>query len=61
MRDEICDKTLRQAVNEGIIRQSYDGGGHRIYVRPAESAKPSVSESAIQQDLFSQSDDEVPF
>lgn len=61
MRDEICDKTLRQAVNEKIIRQSYDGGGHRIYVRPAESAKPSVSESAIQQDLFSQSDDEVPF
>jgi hypothetical protein len=33
MKDDIYRETLQKALDEKIIYQSYDGSGHRIYVR----------------------------
>ena len=35
MKDDIYRETLQNALDEKVIYQSYDGGGHRIYIRPA--------------------------
>ena len=35
MKDDIYRETLQKALDEKVIYQSYDGGGHRIYIRPA--------------------------
>ena len=68
MKDEIYLEVLQKALNEKIIRQSYDGGGKRIYVRPTDStlnstlsslnSKPSTLNSQLE--LFNESDN-LPF
>ena len=60
MKDDIYRETLQKALDEKVIYQSYDGGGHRIYTRPTESAKAPASVE-VQQDLFAESNDDVPF
>jgi len=62
MKDDIYRETLQKALDDKIIYQSYDGGNHRIYVRNADTSSvgPQTSD-AVQQDLFAESNDDVPF
>lgn len=62
MKDDIYRETLQKALDDKIIYQSYDGGNHRIYVRNADTSSvgPQTSD-AVQQDLFTESNDDVPF
>jgi hypothetical protein len=40
MKDDIYHETLQKALDEKVIFQSYDGSGHRIYVRNAQTSLP---------------------
>lgn len=45
LKDKVYEEQVQQAVREGIIMQSYDGFGKRVYLRPVVQAELDFEET----------------
>lgn len=62
MKDDIYRDVLQRALDENVILQNFDGFHQRVYARPVDvRSKMDDVRCAVQPDLFSESENDVPF